>query len=68
MTTLTESDVEYLALGWRTAHGPDIRPDAPNSERPEFGQVTLEHRLRDALLPKLVSGEAKLGSVGELTT
>ena len=39
MTTLTESDVELAALewlealGWATAYGPDIGPDAQNPER-----------------------------------
>ena len=55
MTTLTEADVEQAALdwlsslGWQTAHGPDIAPDAPNAERDDYGQVVLERRLRDAL-------------------
>ena len=39
MTTLTESDVEQVALewlasvGWQVAHGPDIAPDRPGAER-----------------------------------
>ena len=55
MTTLTEADVEQVALewlsglGWGVAHGPDIAPDTPNAERDDYGQVVLEHRLRDAL-------------------
>ena len=55
MTTLTEADVEQLALewleglGWQVAHGPDIAPDTPNAERDDYGQVVLERRLRDAL-------------------
>ena len=55
MTTLTEFDVEQAALdwleglGWRIAHGPDIGPDGPESERSDFSQVVLERRLRDAL-------------------
>ena len=55
MTTLSESDVEKVALewleglGWQAAHGPDIGPDGPNAERADFGQVVLERRLRDAL-------------------
>ena len=45
MTTLSESDVEQVALewlanvGWQVAHGPDIAPDAPRAERctaPDF--------------------------------
>ena len=55
MTSLHESDVEDAALewlqdlGWQIAHGPDIAPDAPASERYDYGQVVLERRLRDAL-------------------
>ena len=55
MTTITEADVEAAALswlegvGWRTAHGSDIAPDAPGAERNDYGQVVLERRLRDAI-------------------
>ena len=53
--TLSESDIEQLALGWleglgwRTVHGPDIGPDGLNAERSDYSQVVLERRLRDAL-------------------
>ncbi len=55
MTTLTEADVEEVALewlsglGWQVAHGPDIAPDQPRAERDSFEQVVLERRLRDAI-------------------
>ncbi len=55
MTTLTESDVEQVALGWlanvgwQVAHGPDIAPETPGAERTDYGQVVLARRLRDAL-------------------
>ena len=55
MTTLTEADVEaaalewLAALGWQTAHGPDIGPGGPAEERADYGVVVLERRLRDAL-------------------
>ena len=55
MATLTEADVEgaalewLAALGWQTAHGPDIGPGAPGEERADYGAVVLERRLRDAL-------------------
>ena len=55
MATLTEADVEaaalewLAALGWQTAHGPDIGPGGPNEERADYGAVVLERRLRDAL-------------------
>ena len=55
MTTITEADVEsaaldwLAALGWQVAHGPDIAPDTPRTERDDYEQVVLERRLRDAL-------------------
>ena len=55
MTTITEADVEKVALewlaglGWRVVHGPDIAPGAPDAERGDYGQVVLDYRLRDAL-------------------
>ena len=55
MTTLTEADVEQIALewlsalGWTVRHGPDIAPDAPTPERSGYDQVLLKQRLRDAL-------------------
>ena len=55
MTTLTEAVVEEAALAWlglmswQVGHGPDIAPDTPNAERDDYGQVVLEHRLRDTL-------------------
>ena len=41
---LNEDDVEQIGLGWRTVHGPDIAPDAPNVERPDYAHVVLERR------------------------
>ena len=55
MTTITEDDVEQLAVGWladvdwHTVHGSEIAPDAGDAERGDFGDVVLEGRLRDAL-------------------
>ena len=55
MTTLTESNVEQVALkwlasvGWQVAHGPDIAPDTPGAQRNDYGEVVLAQRLRDAL-------------------
>ena len=55
MTTMTESVVEDVALGWLdnlgwdVAHGPDIAPETLGAERADYGQVVLERRLRDAL-------------------
>ena len=56
--TLTEINVEQAALkwlsalGWHTAHGPDVAPNTPGAERDNYGQTVLERRLRDAL-PRL---------------
>ena len=55
MPTVNESMVESATLdwlsglGWQVAHGPDIAPDAPSTERDEYGNVVLERRLGDAL-------------------
>ncbi len=51
----TESEVEEAALewleglGWKLAHGPNIAPQAADSERTDYSQVILESRLRDVL-------------------
>src|SRR5690349_8715721 len=58
----TESVVEEAALGWldslgyTVVHGPEIAPGEPLAERSDYGQVTLDERLRQAikrLNPKL---------------
>ena len=55
MTTLSEADVEQVALdwlnliGWTVTHGREIAPDTAGAERADYGQVALERRLRDAL-------------------
>ena len=55
MTSLSESVVESASLawlesvGWSVAHGPDIAPGTLGAERDDYGQVTLDRRLRDAL-------------------
>ncbi len=55
MTTLTEADIEQVALewladlSWQVAHGPDIAPGGPGAERDDFDQAVLERRLLDAL-------------------
>ena len=67
MAGFTESTVEDAALtwletlGWSISHGPDIAPDASNTERSDYGQVVLEQRLQDALAelnPTLPAGGA----------
>ena len=58
MSILNEDHLEQaalqwlLALGWQTAHGPDISPpDAktPGTERDSYRQVCLPHRLTAAI-------------------
>ena len=55
MTIVNENTVEtatldwLLNLGWQIAHGADSAPDAPGTERDDYGQVVLERRFRDAL-------------------
>ncbi len=44
---VTEGDVEQAALGWQTAHGPDIAPGTPQSERADYGPLIMARRLRD---------------------
>jgi type I restriction enzyme R subunit len=52
---VSESDVEELALlhfaqlGYEQAHGPDIAPGEPASERASYGDVVLRGRLEAAL-------------------
>ncbi|MCB5187824.1 type I restriction endonuclease subunit R [Methylobacillus caricis] len=55
MAKLTESEIEALAierlqmLGFDYIYGPDIAPDAKNSERESFADVLLNSRLRHAV-------------------
>lgn len=55
MSGITESIVEeatlewFESLGYTTIHGPNICPDAPNSERQTYADVVLIDRLRSAL-------------------
>ena len=52
---INEDEVERAALawlsgqGWQVAHGPDIAPDTPHTERADYGDVVLQKRLRKAL-------------------
>ncbi|BAP87348.1 type I site-specific deoxyribonuclease HsdR [Burkholderiales bacterium GJ-E10] len=55
---LTEDHLEQacqqwlVALGWSTAHGPDISPpdpQTPGTERDTYREVVLAHRLREAI-------------------
>ncbi|MXX93737.1 MAG: type I restriction endonuclease subunit R [Chloroflexi bacterium] len=55
MTTITEDDVEQLALGWltdidwQTINDNEIGPESAGAERDDYGVVILEGRLRNAL-------------------
>ena len=55
MTTITEDDVEQLAVGWledvdwQTVNGLEIAPESGGAERDSFEAVILERRLRDSL-------------------
>ncbi len=49
MTTITEDDVEQLALDWQTTNGNEIGPESVGAERGDYGVVILEGRLRGAL-------------------
>ena len=55
MTRFTESEVEAAALewlealGWNVARGPDIAPESAGSERRDYTQVVLHHRLHATL-------------------
>ena len=49
-STLEAAALEWLeGLGWKVVRGPDIAPHAMGSERADYGEVVLEHRLLDAL-------------------
>jgi type I restriction enzyme R subunit len=55
MATLTEADIESLALdwlaalGWQTRHGSELAPGGLFAERQDYQQVVLAERLRNAL-------------------
>jgi len=65
-TSSTESVVEQAALvwlesaGWQVRNGAEIAPGERAAERHDYGQVGLVQRLRDALLPKLASGNLRV--------
>ena len=52
---VSESTVEavtldwLVSLGWAVAHGPDIAPGMPATERTDYGAVVLDARLQTAL-------------------
>jgi len=66
---VTESVVEEAALawlesaGWLVRNGVEIAPGELAAERDDYGQVVLPQRLRDTLLPKLISGKLRVRDV-----
>lgn len=48
------------SLGWAVKHGSEIAPFGPCAERHDYREVVHSQRLRDALLPKLISGELRV--------
>ena len=62
-SSFSESAVEDAALAWLESlgysvkHGLEIAPGELGAGRSDYGQVVLERPLRDALPPKLLSGE-----------
>jgi type I restriction enzyme R subunit len=65
---VSESTVEDAALawlegsGWEVAHGPETAHDMPAAQRADYGELVVMQRLRDTLLPKLISASCGLGS------
>jgi len=49
-SVVEEAALEWLAeLGWEIGHGPDITPDGPNPERPDYREAILPGRLQTAI-------------------
>jgi type I restriction enzyme, R subunit len=64
-----DATLEILAnLGYTTAHGPDIAPDAPSSERTSYGDVILRKRLVDAVnrLNPAIPAEARAEAIAQV--
>jgi hypothetical protein len=69
MSPIVESVVEDVALSWLSElgytvlHGQEIAPGMPAAERAEVNSLQSRAlaEIRDALLPKLLSGEIRVG-------
>lgn len=60
-STVEEAALQWLGeLGYAVKHGPEIAPGELHAERTGFGETVLAKRLRDALLPKLLSGAVRV--------
>ena len=72
MTKIYESDGEEAALSWfdgleyAVVHGEEIAPEQLDTECESFKNALLVERLRDALLPKLLSGEIRVADAEKL--
>jgi len=72
MSHFTESTIEAATLarlsdlGRQIKHGAEIAPDGLFAVRQDYGRVVLDQRLRDALLPKLISGEIRVKDTEKL--
>ena len=55
-------------LGYATAHGPDIAPDARGSERTSYGDVILRKRLVDAVdrLNPTIPADARAEAIAQV--
>lgn len=66
MSAFTESVVENAALiwledlGYSIKLGPEIAPGEFAAGRTYYGRAEIDQQLRDALLPKLISGELRV--------
>jgi hypothetical protein len=56
-STVEEAALGWLKdIGWQVTHGPDIASDMPAAQRRDGGEVVLAQRLREALIPEIISG------------
>ena len=59
-SVVEDAALAWLAeLGWVIKHGPEIAPGELFAERKDYGEVVLLERFRNALRPKLMSGEIR---------
>ena len=67
---ITEDTVEYAVIDWLKVvgygyiHGGEITPREPATERDSYvEEACTAAETRDALLPRLVSGELRVGEI-----
>lgn len=59
--TVEDAALAWLeGIGWSVKSGPELAPGELFAERTDYGEVVLAQRLRDTLLPKLISGELRV--------